>query len=299
MQKTNPFHTGIIGCGGVTFSGASSFDSYDSSTNKEDLGNGNIVTLTSGAHISLNGAVRVTGNVMTFGKGSDITVADASSISGNEAVNFVRATGSVTVKDAADIGVKVAENAESIPMTNNCDPLGLPAMFKGLSGQTAQSALEVKGVDDKELSPGSYSYKGLSVSGASSLTLKGPGVFSIYIAEGETFRVEGTASLILTNGAKLNLYLSGELEIMGAGFANEAAKPADLIIISNYASSGVGIEIGGTSDLNAVIYAPFTGVKFSSAASFKGSVRGKTVANGGVIDFLYDESLAKINILKP
>ncbi|MEI8706905.1 DUF7305 domain-containing protein [Pseudoalteromonas sp. B62] len=63
-------------------------------------------------------------------------------------------------------------------------------------------------------------------------------------------------------------------------------------IYSSYNGNDTGIEFsGGTRELYAVIYAPLTKVKVTSAVGFKGSILGDTVIVSGAGGIHFDTAL--------
>ncbi len=289
-----PWHTGVIGCYGVSFSSNSDFDSYNSTTGKKKLGNGSIISLMPDSPITLSGNVTVKGDVMTYGKNSDITLTSNSDIAGPAKKRVVRSTGKITTKGNADIDGPTAENAEAVSFDNNCDPLDLATLFKDVkAGKTATDELIVAGNDEETLQSGVYHYKKVSITSNATLTLEGPGEFIFFVADEGEFTISGNASFNISKKATLSVYATGKVNISGNGMVNENV-PADFVIMSAYKGSGEGVKVGGNSDFVGVIYAPYTEVHFTSNGTMMGAVRGKKVVNSGNFTLLYDEALGSL-----
>ena len=112
------------------------------------------------------------------------------------------------------------------------------------------------------------------------------------------FTMNGASSLTIPDNSSLTIIIKGKLKIgNGAqvyapdnGVTNEG-RPV-FSIYSSYSGSDTGIEFsGGTRELYAVIYAPLTQVKVTSAVGFKGSILGDTVIVSGAGGIHFDTAL--------
>jgi hypothetical protein len=105
----------------------------------------------------------------------------------------------------------------------------------------------------------------------------------------------------LTNSAQLKvnglvvIKLTGTLNASGAtSFSNMTGLPANLRILSSFASGGNGVVFGNSTNVHLVIYAPGTGVSISGAAPLFGTVAGKTITVGNSGAIHYDTRLKTI-----
>jgi len=121
------------------------------------------------------------------------------------------------------------------------------------------------------------------------------------------FTMSNNARINFTEDSSLTLVITGKFELKNKGFfditGNNLNPAQSLNIYSSYDSdsqySGAprilatdpGIEISGSSDLYAAIYAPLADVNITGSAALYGSVRGKTVNIVGSGDIHYDEAL--------
>ncbi|ALQ07901.1 hypothetical protein D172_007420 [Pseudoalteromonas sp. Bsw20308] len=112
------------------------------------------------------------------------------------------------------------------------------------------------------------------------------------------FTMSGASSLTIPDNSSLTIIIKGKLKIgNGAqvyvpdnGVTNEG-RPV-FSIYSSYNGNDTGIEFsGGTRELYAVIYAPLTKVKVTSAVGFKGSILGDTVIVSGAGGIHFDTAL--------
>lgn len=112
------------------------------------------------------------------------------------------------------------------------------------------------------------------------------------------FTMKGASSLTIPDNSSLTIIIKGKLKIgNGAqvyapdnGITNEG-RPV-FSIYSSYSGNDTGIEFsGGTRELYAVIYAPLSQVKVTSAVGFKGSILGDTVIVSGAGGIHFDTAL--------
>lgn len=112
------------------------------------------------------------------------------------------------------------------------------------------------------------------------------------------FTMNGASSLTIPDNSSLTIIIKGKLKIgNGAqvyapdnGITNEG-RPV-FSIYSSYSGNDTGIEFsGGTRELYAVIYAPLSQVKVTSAVGFKGSILGDTVIVSGAGGIHFDTAL--------
>jgi Flp pilus assembly protein TadG len=124
------------------------------------------------------------------------------------------------------------------------------------------------------------------------LTLNGsndPSNPTIYRASG--FRLRGGSELFINGYVKL--YVSGNVDMAGNTTMNGApALPARLEI--SVTSANTSVDVSGTSELSAHIYAPLSNVRLNGTPGFYGWVIGKTLEMVGNSEIHYDESFPMV-----
>jgi len=132
--------------------------------------------------------------------------------------------------------------------------------------------------------------KSLLIDGSTQLVLS-PGTY--FFSE---LNVSGSASLVVTD--KTKIYIVGNFSIAGGGIVNQTDRPKNLEIIAHpYAvpqsytppSPPTGVLTGG-SRAAAAVYAPAYSLTMSGSGDFMGAVIGKDLNVSGV-NFHFDESL--------
>ncbi|MBH0041981.1 DUF7305 domain-containing protein [Pseudoalteromonas sp. SWXJZ10B] len=112
------------------------------------------------------------------------------------------------------------------------------------------------------------------------------------------FTMNGASSLTIPDNSSLTIIIKGKFQI-GSGAQvhtpdngiTDEGRPV-FSIYSSYNGNDTGIEFsGGTQELYAVIYAPLTQVKVTSAVGFKGSILGDTVIVSGAGGIHFDTAL--------
>lgn len=128
---------------------------------------------------------------------------------------------------------------------------------------------------------------------------------SMDLGSKDSYTVQGKVTMIidgamtvkgeinLAEGASLELYVKGDIDIGGNGLVN-SYQPANLVIFNT--GKGTSIKLHGNGFLSAAVYAPNSDVSLrgggTSGAMF-GAVVGDTVTfSGNNYDFHYDEDLA-------
>jgi len=132
--------------------------------------------------------------------------------------------------------------------------------------------------------------KSLLVEGQTVLTLS-PGTYFF-----SSLTLSGGATIVVTD--KTKIYLVGNFSFAGGGIVNQTNRPENLEIVAHpYAvpqdyvppEDPIGILTGG-SQAAAAVYAPGFDLTLSGSGGFKGAVIGGDVNISG-IDFHFDESL--------
>lgn len=104
------------------------------------------------------------------------------------------------------------------------------------------------------------------------------------------------AELVIPSDQKVVIYMTGSLSTAGGTITNTSAKPANLQIYS----TGLTIDITGSSTIYSAIYAPNAAIKVSGGGVVYGSLVGNTILDAGNGTVHYDRALEKLpSPLKP
>jgi uncharacterized repeat protein (TIGR01451 family) len=256
--------TSIVGVDTVSITGNALVDSYDS-TIGYPASKGSLANVLSNGLITISGSSKVFGNVRSTRAG--VTLTGTGQINGN-------ATAGTTVSKAASAVITgtITNNAlapvMALPAVPACGPPYSSA--SGISGTYTYNAstgdLTLSGINIATLANGNYCFHNVSLSNSGQLKVNGPVVI----------KITGTLS---TSGA--------------TSLPNTTLIPSNLQILSSY-SGGNGVNLGNSSSLQLVIYAPNTNVSITGSAPLFGTVDGKTItlSNSGMIH--YDTRLKTI-----
>lgn len=141
-----------------------------------------------------------------------------------------------------------------------------------------------------------YRVSNLSVTQNGTLDISGGDVI-VYIEN--DFTMHGGVELTIEAGSSLTIYIEGQFSFTGGAISvqqhglTESGVPA-FSIYSSYASTDiddVGVELGGASDIYAVVYAPFASVDITGSGELYGAIIGDTVQVTGAGEVHYDEAL--------
>jgi hypothetical protein len=141
------------------------------------------------------------------------------------------------------------------------------------SGVTNLGAVSLSGNNVLTLSEGTYWYSSLSIT--------------------------GNAQLVTTG--KVTIYVTGDINIAGNGFAAAANRPPNLLVYgtrdpTNSANTCTSVSIGGNGNIYAAIHAPLAAVTVQGNGEIFGAVTGNTVrlvGGGERGGFHYDIALGQ------
>ena len=105
--------------------------------------------------------------------------------------------------------------------------------------------------------------------------------------------ISGNASILIDQGAKVEIYVGGTVSIAGNGVANGDLRSTSFQL---YSLNSGDVTISGNGQLIAALYAPQSEVTFSGggeSGAVIGAIVGKTINLGGHVSFHYDENLKK------
>jgi hypothetical protein len=128
---------------------------------------------------------------------------------------------------------------------------------------TSLGDLDIRGNQNIQLPAGTYRYDSINITGNGKLTLLGP----------------------------VTIYVDGEVYVGGNGIATSGNKPINFML---YGTGSEDIDIAGTSEFHAAIYAPAANVHYSGTQDFYGAVIAKNFDHSGAADLHYDEALKDV-----
>lgn len=116
------------------------------------------------------------------------------------------------------------------------------------------------------------------------LVVDGP----VIIEVNDDFRMSGNTSITIKEGGSLTIYTRGDFDIDGNAIANATNIPA------NFKLYGIGdhdqhIDVGGTTNVYALIYAPKADITLRGTSTMHGSVVGNNIFANGGHTFRFDE----------
>jgi len=254
----------LIGLGGVTISGASYADSYDSDGGYPAT-KGSLANILSNGAITISESGKAQGNVRSTQAG--VAISGAGKVTGD-------ATAGTTVSRSGSgvVGGTITNNALSplvtLPAVAACGPAY--SSNSGISGTYSYNAstgdLILSGVNSATLANGTYCFHNLTLANSAQLKVAGPVIIK----------------------------LTGALKIGGASrLTNTTEIPGNLRILSSYAETN-GVTINNGANNHIVIYAPQTAINISGTGRLFGGAVGKTITvlNSGALH--YDVRLAPV-----
>lgn len=249
--------TSIVGVDGVSISGSSYIDSYDSNGGYPAT-KGSLTSVVSNSTSTLIGSGKVWGSVRSTQAG--IIMSGASQITGD-------ATAGTTVakSGSAIVGGTITNNSPApsvtLPAVPSCGPPY--SSNAGISGSYSYNAstgdLNLSGVNVATLASGTYCFRNVTMSNSAQLNVSGPVVIK----------------------------MTGTLNVGGAALVNHTSSiPGNLRVLSSYSGSN-GVAFSNSGNVRLLVYAPQTGITISGAGPLFGTAVGKTItlSNSGTIHY--------------
>ncbi len=242
------FPSALFGKLYVTLTGGSQIDSFDSRDGPYVPANAR-----RNANTRSNGDITLTGNGTTiFGSALSVTRVDP---------------GTGTITGATMVPVP-PWNPASVP---SCGPPYYPSSagittIGNASYDPATGVLRSSGGGSILLANGTYCFRRIDLSGASTLRVDGP----------------------------VRVYLTDASDLSGGSVLNTTALASNFLLFSSYVSAGDGVRLAGGAGAHLAVYAPDSGVRFTGGTDFFGAVVGGYLTNNGGTNFHYDESLGTI-----
>jgi len=247
-RKKSTFQDGIFGDSAVDIGGNALINAYNSD---------------SGSYTDSTGGMG--GGVGSNGK---ITIKGTSDIYGNVYTpDTVRTTGAVNV---------YGTTSSSAPPTT-LEPISQADMDYARLNSNAPAGLTMTGGASYDPTTQSLTAGG---NGATVTFTSGIYYFS-------DIKFTSQAQIVIDSGAKVIIFMTGELDAAGGTIANTSQKAENFQIYS----TGPSISLTGSEDLYATIYAPNAHIKLAGDGNFYGSLIGKSIAMPGGAQVHYDRSL--------
>jgi len=134
---------------------------------------------------------------------------------------------------------------------------------------------------------GSFTYDSVThdFSSEGTVTL-GSGVYYF-----STITLFNSANLVLSPGAEVTVYVTGDIEMKNSATVNDGGDPGDLIFYSQG-----DFVLKNSGDIRAVFYSPDGSADLRNSGEFYGSIVANDIVNHNSANFHYDRTLADINI---
>ena len=137
-----------------------------------------------------------------------------------------------------------------------------------------------------------YHFSSFELRSKSRLTING--IVTFYISG--DFEVDSNASLTVSSGSKLTVYVTGKLKISSNTIANSGVS-TDLMIYSSATSStnsDYKVDLSSNATITGTIYAPNAAIDISSNSNSLGAIKGKYINARQNAKFHYDEALGRL-----
>jgi len=234
--------------------------------------------------------LRMCGNTMTDSYNSD---------SGSYATTKLRAGGSVGSNGAVTICGTADIYGDA--MTSNPGDLDI----KGgalVTGDTSSTAPEINYPPVPQSAFDDAKLNNSAPAGFSGDYIYDPSDYSLHIKPHNTLVLDsGTyylsdiqvqGSIVIAPGAKVTIYVDGEIDLAAHADINAGGKPSSLLILGGDAD----FKFSAHSEICAAVYAPEMEFHMNGHANLYGSFIAKTVKDVGGSEFHYDRSLSELSV---
>ncbi len=231
----------------------------------------------------VNGNVSQYGDVGTnSGLENDITLGNNAIVKGDASTG---PGGTVQMNNNATVtGDITHSNNVSIP------PVEIPPDLTKLPNL---GAMNIANNGSREISEDSH-YTSINMANNSTLIING--TVNLYLSSiTDAITTQNNSKIILSEGAKLNLYVGGVVSISNNSAINNKTKiPANFQLYSAYTGSN-GVRISNNGNFYGAVYAPGTDIILANNSDSFGSFVGKTIdlSNNGNIH--YDLALQQLS----
>jgi hypothetical protein len=204
----------------------------------------------------------------------------------------VGSNGSVRGADTPD-NVRIDPNRISTDF--NADFFVIPAPADGTVLASVPPVLGVAGTRTR------FRVAAIALSGRESLTILGDVTLVLTGTGGiDALSLAGQAAIVIPDGARLTIFVEGNVRLTGRGLFNGNAQPGSCQIFGvNQSPGGQVLEIAGNGALKCAIYAPNGEVRIVGNGDVMGAILARTVTLAGNAAFHYDEALGRLDSDQP
>ena len=230
---------------------------------------------------------------------SAVAVGGAARIGGGVDVASLHATGSITIPAGAprggDLSPAPIAGAVSVPPPCRCDAVDVAAIVEAHRTANHDAAIalapdalaDVRGDATLELPCGRFFLTRVQASGGGRITLRASGRTALFVAGGVT--VDGTLSVEVAEGAELDLFVAGSLNLPATALLGDPGRPRALRI---YAAAGGAVTLQAGSRLAGNLYAPSVDLAASGSLEVYGSVLVGRLAGGAALTVHRDRAIS-------
>ncbi|MBP6629306.1 MAG: hypothetical protein KA297_07740 [Kofleriaceae bacterium] len=249
--------------GSLHLSGAVDVDGTVRALGSVDLpGSMSTSALLSNGDLDVSGSLDVAGDTHVAG---DLVVS-GSALIGQE----LQVGGSEEVTGSAEASVR-APFAAPIAPPCGCDEAQLFDVAGAVAAAAASSggaeSWSVDGAYEVTLATGSYYLTSATLNGATSVTVDG--AVALFI-DGDLMNA-GATEWILSDGASLDLFVAGNLDVAGALEIGDAAH-ADAVRVYVGGDADATVDLSGSTTLYGSLYAPRAAVTFTGSGQLAGAL---------------------------
>ncbi len=271
VRPVTPFSKAMLAEGLINFNGnAATMDSYNSAS-------GSYSTSTRRAHGGIG-----TDGLLINAAGLDLY---GSAITGPGGSITTAAGFNLFQPVSPDTGTNTLSDGLRVSIPSVVLPAGLTTSSPALPGT---STITVSGAQQ-------YYTPSLSLTGSSSIEIKGSGLVQIYV--GGNLSTGGSAKISIEptspGSLQVQFYVGGTVSLLGNGLAN-TDRPGDLFLYGLPTCSSV--TIGGGYTFQGSVYAPDATITLNGNSTVQGSIVAHTINAVGSIQFHYDEQLVNAGI---
>ena len=282
VRPVSSFDQAVMSVGALDLTDASIvIDSYDSrNADKSTNGLYDLAKRQKNGHIATNGQLINAGNAFIYGDVSTNagTATGVANITGVQRTDFYQPVDTVPAPTWGEI-----YTPRNPPHVLGSAELTASATQGTAAGRYILNSITLAGTEVLNLAPpagtpaGTTSYIEIYVTGEISAT--------------------GNAQIVVQPGVKAIIHFAGGVKVSGNGLVNKSNQPGNLMMYGITPPPGTAtktVELGGSGQLTAAVYAPDYFVHMNNAGTrgiANGSFVGKTFKMTGGTDLHYDEAL--------
>ncbi|MFN2406672.1 MAG: PilX N-terminal domain-containing pilus assembly protein [Pyrinomonadaceae bacterium] len=251
-------------CPTINMAGGAVVDSYDSSA-----GTYAATVQTTGGNVGSNGSLALAGNAAIYG---------------NAYLPNVQTFGICPIQTFSNTSNVGISGNGGMPIAT-----GSPQTFSDPSYTNPSPALTTISAYTHNVSLPPGNYNNVQVSAGKTLTLS-PGTYNF-----NSLTLSGNSDIVLNSGGPVVVQIAGAglllkaLDISGGTITNSSGVPANLQIIY---SGSLPMTLSGGASTAGVVYAPDSAITMSGQAPWFGSIIGRSFNNSGGAAIHFDRSLA-------